>query len=86
MRINGRTIICFFVVVIISLGALVGGFIGSGHVIWVSILAIYAVLVWYTVRSGDSTIIYIGFLITFFTFLLGKYRSEEHTSELQSQR
>lgn len=73
MRINGRTIICFFVVVIISLGALVGGFIGSGHVIWVSILAIYAVLVWYTVRSGDSTIIYIGFLITFFTFLLGKY-------------
>lgn len=73
MKINRRMIICFFISMEISVVALAGYWDDNSYVIWTSILLIYAILAYYTIKNSDVMIVFGGFLVTFFTFLIGKY-------------
>lgn len=62
MKINGRMISCFFISMEISVVALVGYLDDNSYVIWTSILLLYAILAYYTIKNSDVMIVFGDFL------------------------
>lgn len=53
--------------------ALLGFFSGDYILLWISILIVFGCSVVYAVKNKDNNIVYLFFLITFYTFMLGMY-------------
>ena len=54
------------------------------YICWLAILLLFVIIVYYTVKESDAPIVFQGFLISFFVFILGMYLSQIITGDLQS--
>lgn len=83
MRINVKTSACLIAVPISLIGVAIGITATNYFIIWISILLLYVSLVFYVLKNRDTTIVFAGFLITFFTFLMGKYGIQTLMGEIE---
>lgn len=73
MVLNKRNIFYFSVSFLTAVSVVLGSLLVNSYIIWLSILTIFATLVLYVVKNDDTTVVLGGFLVSFFTFMLGKY-------------
>lgn len=63
----------FIALIITFVLAFVGRLFENYYIIWLSIIVFYLVFFLYSIKQRDKTIVLMGYLISFFVFLLGRY-------------
>ena len=82
MKISKQMFPCILMLLISFFGMLTGTAVYNFYITWLSILVLFFALVCYVLKKGSNTIVFAGFLITFFTFLLGRYEIQTLNGKL----